>query len=145
MCVCVCVCVCVCPPHLWMFITSLKRETEEGRRKLRWRAKEELTRMIVFFQSTMSVSATRGTMFDSSREKPKATIKGVKQEQERKTKRGTRWHQAAEIKIWVQLRTEKLRHESGLASSSCLLKRPHTSLRPSPPSQCQGKIKWIIY
>lgn len=75
---------------VYHIIDERKRETEGGRRELRWRAKEELMRMIVFFQSTMSVSATRGTMFDSSRENPKATIKGVKQEQEKAAKRGGR-------------------------------------------------------
>lgn len=59
-------CVCQYYPHLWMFITSLKRDGEKEEIKMERARERELMRMIVFSQQTMSVLATTGTMLDSS-------------------------------------------------------------------------------
>lgn len=53
-----------CCPHLWMFITSLKRDREKGEIKME-RVRKELTRMIGLCSPSVPCPlATTGTMFD---------------------------------------------------------------------------------
>lgn len=62
--------ICVSVPSTSVAVYHIieEREETEGEKIKMERRGRELTRMIVFFQSTVSALATRGMMFDSSLE-----------------------------------------------------------------------------
>ncbi len=98
--VCVCVCVCVgrCHPHLWMFITSLRREKRDMERG---KIKTERERGVneddcVLPADHVCLGYSRNDVWLIN--KPKATRKKVKWEHERREKR---WHQEAEMESRV--------------------------------------------
>lgn len=59
------VCVCVCAFHIWMFSTSLGRDSE-NRYKVRGSEREKLMRVIVLSKPTVSALGMTGNMVHSS-------------------------------------------------------------------------------